>query len=1104
MAKLSVCELHLHDHYSVLDGLNTPAEYMKRASELGMTALAQTNHGTLSGWRDFQREAGKAGIKPILGVEAYISATDRFDRRATSKREDGTQAYNHIGLLAVNETGIRNISTMMGTAWGEGFYGKPRIDMELLEEYQDGVIVLSGCMNGLMSRSLEQGNYDKALRTAKHLKGIFDDRFFIEIQGHNPPELNEGLLKLANDTNALPVVTSDCHYARKEDLWVEEAMLILSTNPQFDRAAIADLDGAQKMDYVERFNYLYPNRTMTFAEIEIYLRSAHEQHELLAAQGIGDEPIENTLVVADMVEEYPYHKGLDVLPSVSVNVTDQDAELRKLAHQGLRERFSDPSQEYIDRLDHELEVIKNKGFASYFLILADVVRWCGEEGIFIGPGRGSGISSLVNYSLKITNIDPIPYKLLFFRFLDPDRDDWPDVDIDIEVKRRYEVKSYVNKKYGHTANIMTFGYFKAKSAIRSAAQALKIPAGETMRAVKPLTDDEPEVVFEDFLTNNNENLVKFREAYPEVLPLARELVGRIRSVGMHAGGTVISKVPITDYVPMQTAKDPNDEAGDRVPVIGMDMTDAADIGFIKYDFLGLNNLTVILETIESIDKDINPYDITMDDPEVFKMLERGHTKGVFQCEGGPYTSLLMNMGGVNDFEDLISSNALVRPGAADSSVGKNYVRGKETGWVEYIHPNTKAFTSETYGTILFQEQQMLLCTEVAGMTMREANQVRQAISKKKSEALAKWKPAFIKGMTNAVGEKKAVEVWEDLEKSAKYAFNRAHSVGYSMISYWTAWFKLYYPKEYMCALLNNISGTDKKEKALDYLMEARRLGIKIKIPHINYSGTKSKIEDDGIRLGLETIKYISGKVGAKIIEHRPYASYSDFYAKASAKGSGINSRAVSALNLIGAATFDDNPKRGNERDNYYEYLNIPAFNSEMLDPKIVEQFRSLDEYTENESFVVMGMVRKIKYGTGWALVDLLDDTASVGVFTDPGTPIETGKLYVLLISDNRIARYITTDELVQGEGGVFNKWLNKESLALSDDEMVCISYKTRTTKTKSKMANVVLSDKDKNLVGAAVFSKSLDSMAMALASGTKIKPVLKEGNRGGYILEGIN
>lgn len=1094
---MNYVELHLHDHYSVLDGLNTPKEYMVRAKELGMTHLAQTNHGTQAGWREFQREAKAAGIKPILGVEAYISETDRFDRRVATKRDDGTQTYNHIGLLAANEIGMNNINAMMNEAWTTGFYFKPRIDRELLEEYSEGIIVTSGCLNGLLSKPLEGGDYDKALQRAQWFKQVFDDRFFIEIQGHNPIEINKGLLRISEDTGALAVVTSDCHYARKEDLWIEEAMLILSTNPK--AAKDIDQSKAQKMEAIERFNYLYPDRKMTFQEYEIYLRSADDQHALLTAQGIGDEPIWNTGLVADMIEDYPYYEGLDLLPDLSDGKPKE--RLRTLVMQGWQERIADGDcdggQEEADRIEEELGIIGDLGFDKYFINLEDIVSWARAQGIFIGPGRGSAVASFICYCMHITNgIHPIRKKLLFMRFLDPDRPDWPDVDVDFESTRRHEVKEYALRKFKHVANILTIGRFKDKSSIKSAARVYKIPIGEVNKATAGIE------TIDDYATS--EATAEFRKKWPEVLPLARALEGRIQSMGMHAGGTIIANQPIANYVPMQTANDPQNPSADRVSVIGVDMKDAESIGLIKMDFLGLNTLTVVLDALkmvrENTGKAIDPYKIPLDDSKVFEMLSRGFTKGVFQCEGGPYTKLLITMGGVANMDELVASNALVRPGAAKSSIGANFIKGKETGEFEYVHSDARWFTEETYGQMLFQEQQMLLCTQVAGMSMRDANKLRRAVSKKVLADLMVWQPAFIEGASKKIGERKAAAVWNDLEKSAEYAFNKAHSEGYSLLSYWTAWLKVNYPLEYMTSLLKHEAD---KDKTLDYLMECKRLGIKVLLPHVNKSGIDNVIEGDGIRLGLSQVKYISEKVGSKIIESRPYIDYQDLRSKASTKGSGINARAIDALNKVGGAVFPDNLRRGDERDYFFEYLNIPAFDSAAIDPFIKAQFRPLDEFTEDESFVCMGMVRSIKVGTGWALIDMVDETGAAGAFTNQNTPIEKGKMYVFLISNNRVARYITTDELVAGEGGTFARWLEKKSLELEEDQLRCISWKVRTTKKGTKMADAIFSDADKNLLSVMVFDRMIDKATIPCVTGAKVRPVLAETKSGAVYLQDI-
>lgn len=410
-------ELHCHDHYSALDGLNTPAEYMKRASELGMTHLAQTNHETLAGHREFQRAAKDAGIIPILGLEGYIT-DDRFDRRSTASRQDGTSVYSHIIILAKNENGLRNLNKLNERAFAEGFYYKARMDFDLLEEYAEDLILTSACMGGLLSKALQNGDPAKAEEYARRLAEIAPDRFYVELQGHNPPELNHGLLEIA-DKLGLPVIaTSDCHYARKEDLWIEEAMLILSTNPKPLPKNLFDLDKARKMDFLDRYNYMYPDRNMTFQDIEIFLHTAQEHREAFAKQGIEREDLfQNTVKIAQSIGEYPYYEGLDLLPEPKG--IDPNKLLRKKYREGMDKRGLSNIKKYESRGEMELSVIEDKGFSSYITIVADIIQWAKRKGIKVGPGRGSGAGSLVNYVLEITDIDPIENGLIFERFIDP-------------------------------------------------------------------------------------------------------------------------------------------------------------------------------------------------------------------------------------------------------------------------------------------------------------------------------------------------------------------------------------------------------------------------------------------------------------------------------------------------------------------------------------------------------------------------------------------------------------------------------------------------------------------------------------------------------------
>lgn len=1067
-------ELHLHTYYSLLDGLNNPEEYMKRAAELDMSHLAITDHGVLSGHREFQKHAKAAGITPILGCEMYISPTDRFDRRPVKKRDDNTQAYNHLIVLAQDEKGLLNLNRLSELAWTEGFYSKPRIDMDILEDNADGLIVLSGCLNGLIAKAVANNLPTQADQLTKEFKRVFGERFFMEIQAHNGQAINEGLLAVAAKNGVEPVVTSDCHYAREEDLWLEEAMLILSTKP--DASKTADFSKSQKMEMLERFNYLYPERKMSFEKFGLFLHNA-EQHmnsdhwkSYMDPQVI-ERAISNTMVVAGMIGDYPYHEALDLLPKPKD--ADPDELLEKKAWAGLRKKGLDRNVEYVNRLKEELEIVKSKNFSSYFLIEANAIAWAKAKDILVGPGRGSGAGSLLNYSLGITNVDPIEHNLLFFRFINPERNDFPDIDTDIEDRRRSEVKDYLRRQYKNVASIATFGTFAGKNSVRDAARVFRVPLGDVNKALKGA--DWPKDWWDEFLSSDKGK--EFSKKYPEVIKLGKFLHGRIRSQGMHAGGIVVSSEPISKYAPMQTAKDNSDESGARIPLVAYDMEVAAEVGFIKYDFLGLKALTIISDTLAMVEKrhgkKIDLDTMPLDDKKIYKSLSQGWTKGVFQCEATPYTNLLIKMGGIQSFDDLVASNALVRPGAMNSTAGAAYIaRNKGEEMITYHHPIMQDFTRETYGVVIYQEQVMLTMTELAGMPMTEADKVRKIIGKKREVAeFDAYKTKFIEGASKNIPQDLAEMLWHDFEAHAGYSFNKSHAVAYSLLSYWTAWLKMNYPLEFMTAVLANEKDND---QLLDYLIEAKRMGIRIVLPHVNKSGIQFEIQGEPgaeyIRMGLSNIKYISGKVGSRLLDYRPFKNYDHLYQTVMTKGSGLSSRTLQAANAIGAAAFDDNPKTGNERENFFEYLNIPAFEVKDLPPIMKAQFRTLDDYSQDDSFVSMGMVRKIKVGDGWSRVEIVDETGSAGVFAPEQTQIETGKMYVFLIAKNRIARYVSVDTLVDDAGGDFQEFLEATSFPDVPEGMHrVVSFRTRVTKAGKRMADMVVSDENKNLTNVLVF-----------------------------------
>jgi DNA polymerase-3 subunit alpha len=767
-----------------------------------------------------------------------------------------------------------------------------------------------------------------------------------------------------------------------------------------------------------------------------------------------------------------------------------------LAEKGL-ERLQKASDDiYKARLEEELSVIASKNFASYFLVVADMINWAKDNDIRVGPGRGSAAGSLVCYALGITDVDPIKYDLLFFRFINPERNDFPDIDTDFEDRRRKEVKDYLKKKFKHVASISTYTYFKDKGVVRDAARVFMVPLQEVNRALKPVD------TFEDFI--DSPNTKEFRTRYPEVVWLAERLRGRIRSVGVHAAGVVVAKDDIRKYAPVESREDAQDKVSGRIPVVAYDMDTVADIGLIKLDALGLKTLSVMSDTIKSIKgrtgKDINLSDLPLDDPKVYKMLSDGYTKGVFQAEATPYTNLLIKMG-VDKFEDLAASNALVRPGAMNT-VGASYIKRKHGDEaVQFIHPIMKPFTENTYGVIIYQEQVMQACVHLGGMTWSEADKVRKIIGKKKdAKEFDQFKDRFIDGASKHISKKQAESLWHTFEAHAGYSFNRSHAVAYSMLSYYAAWLKTYYPLEFMFSILKN---ENDKDARTEYLIESKRLGLRVSLPHINESDIYFSLQKDRIVFGLAEVKFISDSIANKIIDQRPFKDYADFIDKASKKGSGINSRAIAALNSTGGAAFEDNPRSGNEKDNYYEYLGIPTFNLEGIPPRIKAQARPIEDFEDLGSFVMFGMVKSIKRGNGWARVELVDETGSIGLFHNEQTQIETNQMYFILVGDNRIARYIKVSDIDPKSDDIFVDYLYRKEYDLEEDEYTVVNFTPYTTKAGKTMSHIVLSNRDKELTRVIVFPTMYKFSLAKMREGMKCKPVLSKLDDGTLMVKEI-
>jgi DNA polymerase-3 subunit alpha len=843
---------------------------------------------------------------------------------------------------------------------------------------------------------------------------------------------------------------------------------------------------------MDKLDYLYgAERQMTFRDFEIHLLSDEEMRNAMLKQGIDREDMyQNSIDIANQIEDYDIKDHLDLLPA---QYQDPDKELLELALEGLDTRGVGADPTYHERLMEELQVIKDKKFAPYFLVVRNMINWAKKEDIMVGPGRGSAAGSLLCYALGITDVDPLQHGLLFFRFINPERNDFPDIDTDIQDSRREEVKDYLVRQYRHVASIATFLEFKGKGMVRDIARVLNIPLPDVNKVLK-LVDD-----WDDYLTSKQ--TAEFRDKYPEIELYGEQLRGRIRGTGIHAAGVVTSKEPIFKFAPLETRTAPGTK--ERIPVVAVDMEEAERIGLIKIDALGLKTLSVVQDTLKIIEErsgdKIDLQSIDMEDKKVYAMLSDGYTKGVFQCEATPYTNLLVKMG-VKNFAELAASNALVRPGAMNT-IGKDYIarkHGKQN--LDYKHQVLKAFTEETYGCILYQEQVMLACVELGGMTMAEADKVRKIIGKKKdAKEFKQFQDKFVAGASRFLTPNMAEDLWHDFEAHAGYSFNKSHAVAYSTVSYWTAWLKYYYPLEFMFALLKNESDKDART---EYLIEAKRMGIPVRLPHINESDIDFKIEGKGIRFGLSAIKFISDNIASKYIAARPFKSYKELEEFTFGKGNGVNSRALQALRVIGAATFPDQPRNDEEiKENLYEYLNLPEFNLSV--PSHFHAFiNDVEEYEEKGAFILMGMVKNIKRGKGWSRVEILDKTGSVGIFDDEQTAIEAGRTYIILASDNRIVTAVPVDE-IKSNASALLKILNLRQLPYKDDELFVVSFKPRVTKAGKKMASLVLADTARDLHSVTVFPTTFAKAYMRIEEGNAYKFSLDKTKDGTTIMEDV-
>ena len=874
--------LHLHTEYSLLDGACRIRQLMDTAAARGDTAVAITDHGVMYGAVDFYKAAKKKGIKPIIGCEVYVAQRTRFDKIHELDSES-----RHLVLLCENDTGYQNLIAMVSQAWTEGFYSKPRVDFELLEQYHEGLIALSACLAGEIPRALTAGDYSAAKQLALRYEAVFGkEHFYLELQDHGIREqkrINPSIIQLSSETGIPLVVTNDCHYINREDSKMHHILLCIQTNH-----TIEDKDA------------------MDFGSDQFYYKTEEEMRALFPQY---PEAADNTVKIAERCN-VEFEFGKTKLPHFDTpNGQENAAYFREKCYEGLYCNYGEnPSKALVDRLEYELATIEKMGYVNYYLIVHDFVRYAKEAGIPVGPGRGSGAGSLAAYCIGITGIDPIQYNLLFERFLNPERVSMPDFDIDFSDERRQEMIEYVIRKYGadHVAQIVTFGTMAARGSIRDVGRAMAVPYA-AVDGIAKLVPTEPNITLEKALIASTELKQRY-DTDPQVhelIDMARKLEGMPRNASTHAAGVVITDQPVAEYVPL--AKN-NDSV-----VTQYTMTTLEELGLLKMDFLGLRNLSVIRYAQEMI-AERNPgfriEDIQTDDPKIYRMLATGATDGIFQFESGGMRSVLMQLG-PERLEDLIAVNSLYRPGPMESI--PRYIENRHhPEKVTYRHPLLRDILDVTYGCIVYQEQVMQIFQKLAGYSLGRADIVRRAMSKKKAEVMERESQIFIYGLTNENGEVEvegcirrgvdeptAKAIYGEMASFASYAFNKSHAAAYALISYQTAWLKCYYPREYMAALLTSVLDFNSKLSA--YIAECLRLGIRVLPPHVNESGLGFNVSEKDIRFGLLAVRNLGKGFITRLLQERSEnGKFISFYSFCKRMYGELNRRTLESLVKCGA------------------------------------------------------------------------------------------------------------------------------------------------------------------------------------------------------------
>lgn len=877
MDKVNFTHLHVHTEYSLLDGSSKIKELVKEVKELGMDSIAITDHGVMYGAIDFYKEALKVGVKPIMGCEVYVASGSRFDKSYSKQN-----TYYHLVLLAENNEGYKNLIKLVSFGFTEGFYYKPRIDLEILKKYSKGIIGLSACMGGAVARSILTHSYEKAKEFALIYNDIFGQgNFFLELQDHgieNQVIVNENLIKLSKETGIPLVCTNDIHYIKAEDAEPHDILLCIQTG--------------KTVEDENRMRYLGG---------QYYLKSPEQMLQLFPHI---PEALENSYKIAKRCNvSFEFNKYK--LPIFDVpNNKDAFSYLKELCEEGLKERYNNITDYLIKRLDYELSTIKQMGFVDYFLIVWDFIKYARDNDIMVGPGRGSAAGSLASYCLKITDIDPIEYNLIFERFLNPERISMPDIDIDFCYEKRQDVINYVIEKYGadHVSQIITFGTMAARNAIRDVGRALNIPYADVDRIAK-MIPMELKITISKALAQNPELLEEYNNnpQIKHLIDMSLKLEGLPRHSSTHAAGVVICDKSVIEYVPLNT--------NDGVITTQFPMTTLEELGLLKMDFLGLRTLTVIQNTFNEINRihnlNISEKDIDYKDNKIYELISTGNTDGIFQLESAGMKQFMKDLK-PESIEDIIAGVSLYRPGPMDFI--PKYVKGKNTkSEIKYTHPLLEPILKTTYGCIVYQEQVMQIVQELAGYTLGRSDLLRRAMGKKKTDEMELERKNFIYGIEGEVDgcikrgidEKVANQIFNEMQDFAKYAFNKSHAAAYAVIACQTAWLKTYYPVEFMVALLTSVS--DNATKISEYIADIKRMNIELLPPDINEGFDRFSVSNGKIRFNLSAIKNVGKNfIQSLVIEREKNGKFSSLKEFIKRLDNELNSRALECLIKAGA------------------------------------------------------------------------------------------------------------------------------------------------------------------------------------------------------------